>query len=372
MTSNDPKYSVGTNQISLVNQEQTYKRSNSMVTKQNSHNETRRLWTLFTSIAIIAMLLSGCGASQNSKTYKVGVLAGLNAFAPTFDGFKAKMTELGYVEGQNISYDVQETNVDIEAYKSITKKFVDDEVDLIFVFPTEAAMEAKAATQGTDIPVVFAMSFTDVSGVNLIDSIREPGANITGVRFPSADIASKRLEILLEMVPNAKRIFVPYLQGYPNVPSQLEVIRPQAASQGIELIEFGATGPQDLQAELDGFVTADGLGIDAILMIAEPLAITPVFYAVLGEFSYTHQVPIGGALMSIEGKYASIFGLLPDAKTAGEQGALLADKVFGGTNAGTIPVITAESYFQINYTAAQDFGLTVPEGLLKQADEIIR
>jgi putative ABC transport system substrate-binding protein len=52
--------------------------------------------------------------------------------------------------------------------------------------------------------VVFSLSFTDVAGVNLIKSIREPGGNITGVRFPSMEIASKRLQILLEIAPNAK------------------------------------------------------------------------------------------------------------------------------------------------------------------------
>ncbi|HEX6035906.1 MAG TPA: ABC transporter substrate binding protein, partial [Anaerolineales bacterium] len=218
-------------------------------------------------IAIIAILLSGCTGTQESKQYKVGILSGLDAFSPAIDGFKAKMTELGYVEGENIVYDVQKTNVDISAYKSITKKFVDDKVDMIFVYPTEASMEAKVAAQGADIPVVFTMSFTDVAGVDLIDSIREPGGHITGVRFPSVDIASKRLEILLEMVPNAKRIFVPYLKDYPNVPGQLEAIRPQAKSQNVELIEFAATSPQDLQAELDGFLTSEGVGIDAILMI---------------------------------------------------------------------------------------------------------
>lgn len=233
-------------------------------------------------------------------------------------------------------------------------------------------MEAKVATQGTNIPVVFAMSFTDVTGVDLINSIREPGGNITGVRFPSADIASKRLEILLELAPNAKRVFVPYLKDYPNVPSQLDVIRPQAASQGVELIEFAATSPQDLQAELDGFIAADGVGIDAILMIAEPLGITLPFYTVIGKFAYDHQIPIGGALMTVGGEYGSIFGLLPDAKSAGEQAALLADKVFRGTVAGTIPVITSESYFQIDYKAAQALGVLVPEGLLRQANEVIR
>ncbi len=338
-----------------------------MSNKKNS----RKLWSLLAGVIVIAMLLSGCGQAQQTKVYHVGVLSGLDAFSPAIDGFKAKLTELGYVEGKNIVYDVQKTNVDMDAYKSFAKKFVDDKVDMIFVFPTEASMEVKAATQGTNIPVVFTLAFTDVPGVNLIDSVREPGGNITGVRFPSADIASKRLQILLELAPNAKRIFVPYLKGYPNVPGQLDVIRPQAESLGVELIEYAAASPQDLQAELDKYAASSDVGLDAILMIAEPLAITPPFYSVLGKFSYEHKIPIGGALMNTDG-YSSIFGLLPDAKVTGEQAALLADKIFRGAVAGTIPVDTADSSFQIAIKPAQQLGVTVPEGLLKQADEIIR
>ncbi|MGC1378593.1 MAG: ABC transporter substrate-binding protein [Anaerolineales bacterium] len=342
-----------------------------MSNQKNSLSKHQKDWAVFSWLIVIALLLSGC-AGQQTKTYKVGILSGLGAFAPAVDGFKAKMTELGYVEGKNITYDVQSTNVDMAAYKRITQKFVADKVDLIFSFPTEAAMEAKAATQGTDIPVVFALAFTDVKGIDLINSVREPGGNITGVRFPSVDIASKRLEILLQIVPNAKTIFVPYLKDYPNVPGQLDVIRSLAASKGVKLIEFAAASPQDLQAEMDGLVTPDGVGIDAILMIAEPLGITPDFYAVLGKFGYGHKIPIGGALMTTAEDYTSIFGLLPDAKTAGEQTALLADKIFRGAAAGTIPVITSEGYFQISVKAAQSLGVIIPDGLLKQADKIIR
>lgn len=340
--------------------------------EKNFLKKSRMVWILLTWVIVISIFLSGCGTAPQSKVYRVGVLSGLQAFAPVADGFKSKMAELGYVEGKNISYDVQSTNVDMEAYKTISKKFVDDKVDMIFVFPTEATMEAKAATQGTNIPVLFSMAFTDVTGINLIDSIRTPGGNITGVRFPSADIANKRFEILLDLVPSAKRIFVPYLKDYPNVPGQLDVIRPQAASKGVELIEFGATSPVDLQTELDSFVASDGVSIDAILMIAEPLAITPDFYNVLGKFSFAHKLPIGGALMDAGGDYPSIFGLLPDSKVAGEQAALIADKIFKGTPAGTIPVYTSESFFQINVKAAQQLGVTVPEGLLKQADQLIK
>jgi len=341
-----------------------------MLERNRSPHKPRIAWTLLNLIIVANLLLSGCGKAA-PKVYHVGILSGLSAFSPAVEGFKAKMTELGYIEGENISYDVQSTEVDFDAYKSISQKFADDKVDLIFVFPTEASMEAKAATQGTDIPVVFALAFTDVAGIDLIESVREPGGNITGVRFPSVDIATKRLQILLEIAPNAKKIFVPYLKGYPNVPGQLEAIRPQAVSLGVELIEFPASSPPELQAELDKRTASEDIGIDALLMIAEPLAITPPFYAIIGKFSYEHKIPIGGALMTTDG-YESIFGLLPDAARAGEDAALLADKIFKGTPAGTIPVVTSESYFQINFKAAQQLGVTIPEGLLKQADEIIR
>jgi putative ABC transport system substrate-binding protein len=327
---------------------------------------------LVSLIVVAAMVLSGCSGAQQAKTYKVGILSGLDLFSPAIDGFKGKMKELGYIEGQNITYDVQSTNVDVAVYKSIVKKFIDEKVDLIVSYPTEASMEAKNAIQGTNISLVFTNSFTDVKGMDLIKSVREPGGNVTGVRFPSVDIASKRMEILLKLVPNAKRIFVPFLKDYPNVPSQLEAIRPLAASQGVELIEFGAASPQDLQAKLDSLIAPGGGGIDAILLIAEPLGGTDVFYSVMGKFAYDHMLPIGGVSMSVGKDYGSIFGLTPDAKTTGVQAALLADKIFKGTKAGTIPVITSESFFQINYKAAQALGVTVPDGLLKQADEVIR
>src|SRR5215208_5535716 len=242
-----------------------------MLNKKVSNGKYTRIWTLISCVVLAALLMSGCGQAQESKVYRVGVLSGLDAFSPAIDGFKAKLTEVGYVEGKNIVYDVQKTNVDMDAYTSIIKKFVEDKVDLIFAFPTEAAMVAKAATQGTNIPVVFTLAFTDVPGVDLINSVRAPGGNISGVRFPSADIASKRLQILLELAPSAKSVFVPYLKDYPNVPGQLAVIRPQAQRSGVELVEFAAASPQELQTELDTFIATDGIGIDAILMIAEPL-----------------------------------------------------------------------------------------------------
>jgi putative tryptophan/tyrosine transport system substrate-binding protein len=330
-------------------------------------NNRHGRWTILVGVIVISLLLGGC--AQKPKVYRVGVLSGLDFVADITDGLKAKMTELGYVEGKNIVYDVQKTNFDMAAYKSILKKFVADKVDLIFVFPTEATQEAKAATQGTNIPVVFA--FAQVEGMNLINSVREPGGNITGVRYPGPDIAVKRFEVMHELVPQAKRMLIPYQKGYPIVASQLDLVRPAAAAAGVTVIE----APADNAAELDTILqarakSADG-SVDAILLIAEPLVLTPDAFTVIGKFAAEHKIPIGGALMSAGG-YDSVFGVNVQNVALGKQAAPLIDKIFRGTPAGTIPVVSAENYFQFNYKVAQALGLEVSEGLLGQANEIIR
>jgi len=340
-----------------------------MLVKNNSQKKFQTAWVLLSCVIAITMLLSGCGQAQTPKIYRVGILSGFEFFYPAVDGFKAKMTELGYVEGENIVYDVQSAPVDIEAYRSIAEKFVADQVDLIFVFPTEASMEAKAATQDTNIPVIFDLAFTDVEGINLIDSIREPGGNITGVRFPSSEIASKRLQILLELAPDAKQVFVPYFEGYPNVPGQLDAIDTLAETAGVTLVKFGTTNPEELQAELDRQAASGEL--DAILLLAEPISATPAFFTLLGKYSYEQKIPIGGTMISIDG-YSTIFGLLPEAYQTGEHAAVMADKIFNGTPAGTIPVVTAEGLFTISVPAAQELDVTLPDGLLKQADKILQ
>ena len=71
------------------------------------------------------------------------------------------------------------------------------------------------------------------------------------------------------------------------------------------------------------------------------------------------------------GNYGSIFGINVDIRKTGEQAAILADKILKGTLAGTIPVISSESFLEINYKVALKFGVPVPEGLLSRADRII-
>jgi putative tryptophan/tyrosine transport system substrate-binding protein len=327
---------------------------------------TSRLTSIIVLTATLVLVLSGC-AKAPPKIYRVGVLSGLGFIADITDGFKAKMAELGYVEGQNIAYDVQKTDFDMDAYGKTLQKFVDDKVDLIVVFPTEASILARTITEGTNIPVVF--TYALVEGMGIVDDIRNPGGNLTGVRYPGADIAVKRLELLRQLAPDAKRIIMPYQRGYPIVAPQVEALQQAAAAAGVTLIEAPADDADGVRAAFAA--QSDQEPIDAILMLVEPLAVTPGPFEAMAKYAYDHKILIGGAMMAAGG-YESVFDVGVKSYDAGVQAAPIADKILKGTAPGSIPVASSDSYMIVNYKAAQKLGITVPENVLAQADQIIR
>jgi putative ABC transport system substrate-binding protein len=306
---------------------------------------------------------------REQKVYRVGILSGLDFFIVIADGLKEKMTELGYIEGENIIYDIQRTNFEPEKERQILEKFVEDDVDLIFTFPTEVSLAAKEVTEGTAIPVVFASAF--VEGNDLIDNVQQPGNHITGVRYPGVDIAVKRLEILHEIMPDAKRIWLPYNKDYPAVPPELELVRPAAESLGITLIEFPATGLEDVRGDLEKRRESDNFDFDAVLYIPESLSTTAAVFDVIASYTRVRKIPVMGTKILTE-DYGTVFGITTNNPEFGVLAAPLVNKIFEGTPAGTIPVVSAESRIKINYKVAQELGLTIPEGLLTSADEIIR
>ncbi|MBN1310927.1 MAG: ABC transporter substrate-binding protein [Anaerolineae bacterium] len=340
-----------------------------MFDRDNSRTRNHKKWIILIVAIVMSILLSGC--VEEPKVYRVGVLAGLNYLADITEGFKDEMTRLGYVEGENITYDVQSTDFDMDTYQSIVQGFIDDDVDLILAFPTEAAVVAKETTEGTDIPVVFSFAF--IEEIDLIDSVLEPGGNITGVRYPGPDVAIKRLEIMLELAPDAERIWVPFQRGYPSIESQLNAMRPIAEEAGITLLDAPVDDAAEIEAELEELAESsdDGVGIDAILLLADPISVTPDAIVAMGKFAEEHEIPLGGALIEADG-YGTIFGVNVDIIDAGKKTAPLADKVLQGTPAGTIPVVSGETFLQINYTRAQDVGIEVSDSLLNQANEVIR
>jgi putative ABC transport system substrate-binding protein len=330
--------------------------------------KSRRQILDFIMLFVVCVLLCGC-RGKKQKVYRVGIISGLEVFSSTTDGYIAGLAELGYKEGENIVYDAHEVYTGEASIQKVLDKFVADKVDLIFTFPTEPAMLAKAVTRGTNIPVVFAMG--TIEGNDLVESVRQPGGNITGIRYSGPDLFVKYLEFLLELSPNAKRVWLTYDPDYPAIPSTLGALRPAASSVGVTLVELPVKSPAEIAADLKMRDQLSDVGIDGILMVPG-ISHAPDSWAAISAFSAKHKLPIAGGLPIAVEKGETVFTYMPDNIEVGKLAATQTNKILKGTSAGTIPVVTPEPRLRLNYKLAQELGLNISKGLLNRADEIIR
>ena len=171
------------------------------------------------------------------------------------------------------------------------------------------------------------------------------------------------------LLPEVERLWLAYQKDYPIVKSQLKLIRPLAASAGKTLVELPVNNLKELETQLNEHTGP--FDADVIIAIAEPLMVTPEAFTIVGRFAAEHSIPICSSPF-FEGEYQSIYTLIPEASPQGRKAALLADKIFKGSPAGKIPVITADYLFLLNYKEALKQGIKVSEHLLNQADQIIR
>jgi putative tryptophan/tyrosine transport system substrate-binding protein len=323
---------------------------------------------------IVALVFAGIGGAffygkkKTPKIYHVGVLSSFSAMSDITDGFKAGMKELGYVEGKNIVYDLQTKDNDPEGEKRAVEKFINDKVDVIFTFPTGASVTAYTLTNGTKIPVIFDMC--GVEGNISVESVSHPGGNITGVRFPGPDNVVKHLELMLELKPQTKKIFTAYDPNYPNTPIMVNALRSAALSKGITIMEAPNTTLEGVKADLQKLVVEKNIP-DAILLLPEGFSSSPDVSEVMIKFANDHHIPIGAGMPYML-DLGTVFTLIPDDVEMGKLAAPIADKIFHGTPAGEIPLVTPNNHLWLNYKVAKELGLNINEGLLGSAEHIIR
>ncbi len=319
-------------------------------------------------LIILTLFVSSC-AKPEAKVYHVGVLCGLDYFKNIVTSYKAEMQTNGYVEGKNIVYDIQYTNFEPEKERKIISSFAENKINLILAFPTEVAALAKEMTKDTGIPVIFATTITE--DTKIINSIKEPGMNISGVRYPGPEIALKRLEIFYRLMPTAKKIWIPYQKDYPSVAPEMAEIRKKAESLGITLIEFPAENITELEKELNNREATDNFDFEAVFFIPESLSTTKAVFDLISDHTRKRQIPIVGSKV-VTDDHGTLFGVTVDNNDFGKLASYLTNKVFLGIPAGNLPVISPEPYIIINMKVAKEFNIEIPEGLLVQANEIIK
>jgi len=143
------------------------------------------------------------GSAEAQKVYRIGSLNTAEQFVNSFEGFKSRMAELGYIEGRNVRYDFYNAKGSDEALNNFAQKMVADKVDLIVTSATTSTVAAAKATQGTNIPVVFLSSG---NAQILVKSFAGSGSNLAGISSASLEVTGKRFELLKEMAPWVQRL----------------------------------------------------------------------------------------------------------------------------------------------------------------------
>jgi ABC-type uncharacterized transport system substrate-binding protein len=288
-----------------------------------------------------------------------------DAFAERLRGFRQGLKETGYVEGENVAIEYRWAENQLERLPALAGDFARRRVSLILASGgRDPAFAAKAAT--TTIPVVF-ITAEDPVRLGLVASIARPSGNLTGINFVNAELASKRLEMLRELVPGAKRIAVLVNSAdASNTDATLTSLQPAARAMGLQIEVFNANTSREIDT---AFADIARTRPDGLFVSSSPFL--NIRRVQLAQLAARHIVPATYAGR----EYAEVGGLMSygsDIADAYRQAGLYSGRILRGAKPADLPVVQASRFeLVINHQTARMLGLTVSPLLLTIADEVI-
>jgi putative ABC transport system substrate-binding protein len=304
-------------------------------------------------------------SEQPARIAKVGHLeSGLPSSSPNLlAAFRQGLRALGYVEGQNLFIVSRYGEGREERLPQVAEELVQYGVDVIFAIGPPQALAAARATDR--IPIVF-VGGGDPVQIGLVKSFAHPGGNVTGLTFVTVELASKRIQLLKEAVPTAKRLGV--LWNPNNTINKLELKEATTATEALGLIPV----PIEIRLleEIDGaFVAMTSQHADAALVLSSPLTFPNRSQIV--KAALKARMPTLGALR----EYAETGVLMsygPSYADHCERAATYVDKILKGAKPADLPVQLPTIFeLVINLTTAKALGLEVPATLLARANDLI-
>jgi putative ABC transport system substrate-binding protein len=225
---------------------------------------------------------------------------------------------------------------------------------------TLPALRAKQAVEGMDIPVIFAPAVDPVEQ-GLVESIRHPGGNVTGIQ--AGNTFPKALEWFYKVVPQATKIHIFYNPEDAVSISSIAQLPETAQALGFELSLHEMHAREEVVAAIEALPKDE-----AIFFIPTP-SLEPT--GDLIQLALKHGI-VAGSSTSPHLEAGALVTYGTDIVSVGKQAARLVDQVFQGTAAGDLPVETSEASLSINLKTAEALSLNIPDEILRQADTIIR
>ena len=316
-------------------------------------------------------LLGGAAAwplAARAQQPAMPVIGFLNAASPDTNAdrlrrFHQGLKDTGYVEGENVAIEYRWAQGQLDRLPALAAELVRRQVAVIAAFGDIAAVAAKAAT--TAIPIVSGVSENPVKA-GLVASLNRPGSNATGINFLGAELGSKQLGLLHELVPAAVRVG---LLVNPRVPQTETVTRDVAAAAsaiGLQIDVVEASESREIEA---AFRTLVRNRADALVIGADPFFASRRLQ--LATLATRHAIP---AIFNIR-EYAEAGGLMSYGTSLIEtyrQVGIYTGKILKGAKPADLPVEQSSKFELVfNVQTATMLGLTVPDKLLVAADEVI-
>jgi putative tryptophan/tyrosine transport system substrate-binding protein len=296
----------------------------------------------------------------------IGLLSSLAASDATrvMTAFRQGLNSTGYVEDSNVTIEYRWAAGQYEQLPALAADLVGRKVAVIAAISgTPAALAAKAAT--ATIPVVFAIG-NDPVAAGLVKSLNRPGGNVTGATFFTQPLATKRLELLRELMPSLKTIAV--LVNPDNAPTVLEGANAQVAAQAFgwrsEILNASVESHID-----DAFTVIVQKRIDALFVSSDALFF--IHRDKLVALAARHAVPV----IYADREQAEAGGLISygaSRSDAYRQAGTYVGQILKGESASSLPVVLPTKYaLVINTKCARELGLSVPNSMQLLADELI-
>ena len=304
-------------------------------------------------------------AQQPGRSYRVAYLALLPGEDTTLaKPFLERLRELGYNEGKNITLAYRSADGRPERLSQLAAELVQARPDVLVTgFGTLAAKAAMGAT--TTIPVVFTM-VGDPIGAGLVVSLARPGANLTGFSDLASEFATKRLQLLQDLIPGQKLIAV---LGNPDTPFTalaLKQVKTAAAANHQPLAFFEARTLDEVSASIEAAIKSGAAGLmtldDPLLLSAKQQIIKLLADARLPAIYGLRDYVEANGLMSYS----------MDRRQMCRRAADYVDKILKGAVPADLPVEQPTKFeLTINLKAAKALGIDIPSSLLAIADEVI-
>jgi len=317
-----------------------------------------RRWLLGGLCCVLAM---GMGTGMaTAKMFRIGEAQIVSHPALDNDakGFKAALADEGFIEGKNVTYDVQNAQGEQPNCFIIARKFEDDKVDLIHAISTPVA-QAQAKVSKT-IPIVFS-SVTDPVATGIIPREGKTGTHITGVsdRWP-VDLQQK---LYMEMAPAAKRWGTIYNPGDVNVTFHIKIIKETVEAMGAKFVEAHVAGSADVMQAAQSLVGR----VDAIHISSDNTVVSG-FEALVKVCNENKILLFSGDRDSVPRGAIAAYG--PDYYMVGYAAGKKAARILKGEAPGEIPAENAKGYsLWVNLKHAKAQGLSLPPVLMEAAAE---